>query len=198
MMDITSQKTQITELTHRAITDQLTGVYNKMTIQSFIEEHLETATYTNESGALLIIDLDNFKQINDTFGHSFGDAVLTEAANEISHRFRKGDLVGRLGGDEFVVYMKGKNSVDGVISKANEICKALKKVYENNDVSIGISASVGVALFPDHGNKFAELYENADIALYTVKYSGKNRYKIYSGEERPLTNEKAAGAGNNS
>ncbi len=186
MMEITLQKTQINELTHKAITDQLTGVYNKMTTQALIEETLKASIATDTIGSLFIIDLDNFKKINDTFGHSYGDKVLSEVASKILHSFRQDDIVGRLGGDEFFVYMKGYNNDNGIHSKADEICKFLANTYTYNGLSVSISASIGIAHFPEHGKDFAQLYENADIALYTVKFSGKNNYKIFSGETRPV------------
>ncbi len=166
------------ELRMKAQTDQLTGLYNKATTEYLIRELLDDEEA--QMHALMLIDVDNFKNINDKLGHLRGDIVLTQLADLLKHIFREEDVVGRAGGDEFFVLLRNYKTVDLVQRKAAEVCNAFRKDYSENDTAVSISASVGIALFPKHGHEFDDLYQKTDHALYLVKSQGKNHYEIYN------------------
>ena len=167
------------ELQHSAEHDVLTGFYNKLATQKHIEKYLASLTATDIPPALLIIDADGFKAINDAFGHLFGDGVLSDMGHEIRGIFRQKDIVGRIGGDEFVVLFREMPSLDVLDKRCSELLKNLDRTYESNNVNLPFSISIGVALYPEHGTSYTELFKHADRALYESKSMGKNRYSIY-------------------
>ena len=156
--------------------DQLTGLYNRSTCENIIRETLNSSDPGADVHALLVIDMDNFKMINDTFGHMEGDAALVRLASGLSRLFRTGDVVGRLGGDEFFVFMTNCTDGDAPLQKARQIGQLFKNTYRVNDAEVNISASIGIALFPREGISFAALYKSADDALYEAKRRGKGGY----------------------
>ena len=167
------------ELQHSAEHDVLTGFYNKVATQQHIEKYLATLAATDIPPALLIIDADGFKAINDAFGHLFGDGVLADMGHEIRGIFRQKDIVGRIGGDEFVVLFREMPSLDILDKRCTELLKNLDRTYESNNDKLPFSISIGVALYPEHGTTYTELFKHADRALYESKSRGKNRYSIY-------------------
>ncbi len=177
--DIQEEKEKEAILTYEAERDPLLGAYNKKVSEQLVEEHLQGGG----SGTLWIIDIDNFKNINDNFGHLYGDRVLCDIYDELSQLFRDKDIIGRVGGDEFMVFMKDTIRESAVIAKAQQACYAIEKVYTKEGLAdTGISASIGIAISPQHAKVFARLYEMADIALYATKGKGKNGFTIYSKE----------------
>ncbi len=176
--DLHSLKVSEADLQHKAHRDPLVGAYNKLATELFIKNYL----VKNKMGSLFMIDLDNFKSINDTFGHAFGDDVLKEAFEKIARNFRADDILGRVGGDEFVVFLKNTVNIDEISKKATKICSEVNKVYEKNGQSVNLSCSIGIALSPTHGETFEELYHKADLAMYSCKKKMKNGYVIYEGE----------------
>lgn len=180
MKDITESKMQEFDLIRKSERDLLTGLYNKSATQCRIEEIIMKSSL-NDMHALFIIDIDNFKGINDNLGHVFGDAVLTEIATRLKNQFRSSDVVGRVGGDEFMTFLCNIKSDAAVHEKAKEICKDLRKSFTANNNTHAISASVGIAIFGRHGRTYGNLYYNADIALYTTKRGGKDGYSIFDG-----------------
>lgn len=179
--NIDTEKKDQLELKRLAERDPLTGLYNKAITAKLIEDHVNTTQSTVPS-ALFMIDVDEFKDINDHFGHVYGDAVLCELSDKLIQVFRSDDVVGRIGGDEFMVFLK-----DGAVphlaeEKAEKICKAFQITYKGQEgEEYKISSSIGIAFFPKDGKTFNDLYKHADIALYEAKNSGKNTYKIYDG-----------------
>ncbi len=182
LSDITKHKAQIEELSEMAQRDQLTGLYNKATTEDLIKEILKKHRSQYEEHALMIIDVDNFKSINDRLGHLYGDAVLTQLAESLKPIFRSDDIIGRIGGDEFFVLMKNYHSKIVIESKAREICSLFRRTYSERDALVTISASIGIALYPQHGKKLEELYRSADTALYNTKATGKNNYSFFDGK----------------
>lgn len=181
--DIDKKKKLELELTYKSERDSLTGLYNKGTTSELITNYLKLNAGKQTMAALFIIDVDNFKSINDHLGHTFGDAVLCELAEKLTKIFRSNDIVGRIGGDEFMVFMNDIHDVDIVQQKSQEICKVFKNIYNTkNNVEYTVSSSVGVAIFPENGMCFEELYQRSDIALYLSKNNGKNTYTMYTGE----------------
>ncbi len=158
--------------------DPLTNLYNKGHTEFLIREDLQKEDFTR--AALFIVDLDNFKQINDTFGHIKGDEVLKNATSMFRHIFRHSDVIGRIGGDEFFVYISDYENTDIVELKAKILNEKLRKTYVVDNVSVEISCSIGIALSPEAGRDYKTLYNCADKALYAVKEAGKNGYKVYS------------------
>ncbi len=177
--DIQEEKEKEAILTYEAERDPLVGAYNKKVSEQLVEEHLQNGG----SGTLWIVDIDNFKNINDNFGHLYGDRVLCDIYDELSQLFRDKDIIGRVGGDEFMVFMKDTIRESAVISKAQQACYAIEKVYTKEGLpDTKISASIGIAIAPQHAKVFTRLYEMADIALYATKGKGKNGFTIYSKE----------------
>ena len=167
------------ELQHSAEHDVLTGFLNKVATQRNIERYLSKLTATDLPPAFIIIDADGFKAINDSFGHLFGDGVLTDMGNAIRGVFRQKDIVGRIGGDEFVVLFCDMPSQDVLERRCTELLQNLNRNYTNNNDSLPFSVSIGIALYPEHGTTYTELFKRADRALYESKSRGKNRYSIY-------------------
>jgi len=159
--------------------DLMTGVYNKVSFIKIVENELRV---NNEKflHALFVIDIDNFKAINDNLGHAAGDKVIVETAGVISGIFREADIVGRFGGDEFVVFAAHITDMDFVNQKATELCNALRKNCKADGNTQNMSVSIGIACFPLHGLTYDELFERADKALYAAKEQGKDRYVIYT------------------
>lgn len=168
--------------------DPLTGVLNRQTFADKIDRLLEEAA-PEPLIALLMLDLDGFKLINDSFGHEVGDSTLIDAAQTLRSVVRHGDLVGRLGGDEFIVCLNGIQNRTDAARKAKQICNALRRAFS---AEIQLSASIGVAVYPYDGDDFASLYHKADLALYHVKATGKDNYIFY--DER-MEGEKPQSAG---
>ena len=129
------------------------------------------------SAALFIIDLDHFKEANDTFGHQYGDRILVEFAVTIRHLFRIQDCVGRFGGDEFIVMIAGPLTNEIICKKAVQIQDAAKGTEVEGKI-VGISASIGIAIAPLHGKDYETLFKQADKALYCVKENGRDGYCI--------------------
>lgn len=154
--------------------DPLTKVYNKAVFRPFIEEQIDA----HSDFALFIVDVDDFKNINDTNGHMTGDEVLTAFADNLKSVFRATDMVGRFGGDEFYVIMQNIKNAADVLSCGHKICKAARDVGSEG-IKCGITASVGIALYPEHGKDYKELLEHADKALYKVKENGKDGFYLF-------------------
>ncbi len=160
--------------------DLLTNCYNKITSENLIQKVFLEDYETMHS--LLIIDIDNFKSINDNLGHHFGDLVLKEIGEKLHKNFRDLDIVGRIGGDEFIVLIKEASSLEIVKKRAEVISKALRCTYSSEHHEYKISGSIGIAMYPKDGKSFEELYKAADKALYKSKSDGKDRYTFYSDE----------------
>ncbi len=161
--------------------DGLTGLYNKKMTEQQIKKQL-AADPPLSSGALMIIDVDNFKSINDTFGHLYGDAVITQLGSSLRTIFQKSDILGRVGGDEFFVFLRNYKDDDVLKQRATELCNEFRKTYEQNGITVKISASIGIATL-ENSREFEDIYQFADIALYSTKARGKNGYTFYTGQE---------------
>jgi diguanylate cyclase (GGDEF)-like protein len=177
IQDTRKKKKEAEVLKEKAQKDTLTGLYNKGTTESLIEDFL--AFETEEAiHALFIIDIDNFKSINDTLGHLYGDQVLNSISSSMLQIFRKSDILGRIGGDEFIIFIKNLNSEEAIIEKANEIIAMFNNSYGDTLDACLITGSIGIAVYPRDGKTFTELYKHADTALYKAKDEGKNCYHL--------------------
>ena len=170
------------KLHHMANFDGLTGLPNRTLFQDRLRQAMSQAERLDSKVALLFIDLDHFKNINDSLGHNAGDELLRTIAGRLSLSVRKADTVARLGGDEFTVIMQGVHHVDGVVRVATKILEALARPVELGDQSVRVTPSVGIAIFPDDGVDEAELTRHADTAMYHAKKEGRNNFQFYTGE----------------
>jgi len=180
--DINEQKSEAIKMEYQAERDSLTGLYNRRAFKEYIEEAMQKK---DEIGALFMLDVDQFKRVNDTWGHSNGDKVLQDIAATLENIFRKNDIIARIGGDEMAIYMSDLKNVESkmllelVKKRGIQICKDVEKI-KICDESFKMSVSVGIALFPAHGNRFEVLYKEADAALYYSKRKGKNRASVFN------------------
>ncbi len=173
--DIDDQKQAEIHLQERSMRDSLTGLLNR---GSFIEQFNDILRKSDPETqhALIMLDIDNFKSINDTLGHSAGDALLVSIANKLKYALRTDDLCGRLGGDEFVICLKHMNLGKPLESRVNDLCSL---ICDEQIWGVPVSASFGIAGFPYDGLTFDELYKKADVALYTAKAQGRGCFALY-------------------
>ncbi|RDB64602.1 hypothetical protein C1878_01780 [Gordonibacter sp. 28C] len=176
--DIDERKRRELELEDKAAHDALTGLMNRQAASTLLPGALEETLRKGTSGALIIIDLDDFKQVNDEYGHLAGDVVLSGIGRHLKSAFRKNDLVCRWGGDEFIVYCDDI-SRSSLSRRVGTLCDTPWKTQVQHGTSIELSASAGIALVPGHGSKFTEVYERADEALYCAKSDGKAHFRFY-------------------
>lgn len=159
-----------------AITDEMTGFYTKAATQRLIQERLDQRP--GRLYAFLILDIDNFKQVNDRYGHAFGDYCIVSFTQTIRRHFRENDILGRIGGDEFAVFLPVPDEA-WLKDRLKQLSAALDMDCVKQDVTCHISASIGAVLSSDRLNRFELLYRCADKALYGAKQNGKNEFKIY-------------------
>ena len=172
-------------LKNKAETDLLTGLLNKMTMENSISDIIKRRPYS--TFAFYIIDMDNFKAVNDNLGHAIGDKVLVDVANKLTLLFNEYDFIGRLGGDEFAVMLVIPENMSNYSSrlielKAKSLCENLKETYSDDRADVTVSASIGIAIYEKDGRSFSELYRHADLALYQSKNNGKNQFTFYTPE----------------
>ena len=180
--NVDKEKRSEQELLRKTEVDTLTRLLNKDAARKYVEECLSNQA-KDEQSALLIIDLDNFKSVNDRYGHMFGDVVLCETAMVIRRHFRPNDIVARIGGDEFMVMMNPNVSRDLIDRRCSALCKALKEHLEKLVHEGSCSCSIGVAFAPEAANNYAELFQRADQALYLSKRKGKNTFSVYDSSD---------------
>lgn len=175
-LDVSGEKKQADDWKEMVSRDSLTGVYNKGGFKNIVTDRMLFAD-DDERSALMVIDIDDFKYFNDTFGHLFGDNVLTAFADELVELFRENGVVGRVGGDEFAVYFADYVNISEVQEAALTLVESIRNITLSKSCSI--TTSVGIALYPRDAINYNELFEKADIALYNVKLNGKNNFAIY-------------------
>lgn len=179
MVNIHETKMRELQLTTLANTDGLTQIYNRNAVETNIKDFLEQEKESGQLHAFMIIDLDNFKSVNDCLGHSTGDRILQECADIIMKSFRRIDVIGRVGGDEFVVLAKDIGTISNADILATKLVEQLNWKLPYQDTMIPVSGSIGISVFPYHGVAYKELFDRADKALYSVKANGKSGYQIY-------------------
>jgi len=160
--------------------DPLTGLYNRHSLKEYVTAAISNAKRTNSQFALLFLDLDNFKNINDSKGHNFGDIILSEIAKNLSYSVRDNDIVSRVGGDEFVIllnHIENEKTIIEVLNRIKELFSTPLQVEKNY---YNVTASIGITLYPKDGKEFHALLKNADIAMYHSKKSGKNSYHFFT------------------
>ncbi len=173
---VEQQKYELIASKSRAERDVLVDAYNKIGVENKIKEAIEEGV----GGAFYILDIDNFKEINDSKGHPFGDKVLVYLSKRIANAFRQQDIVGRIGGDEFVIFQKNVTDAQSVQQRAVGLCRDIRVPFvDENGVSVAVSVSIGIAVFPQDAKDFESLYAKADEALYKAKKKGKNTFFVY-------------------
>jgi diguanylate cyclase (GGDEF)-like protein len=173
--DIDEQKKAELHLQERSTLDSLTGLLNRGAFVEKFNDMLGMSSLDTRH-ALIMLDIDNFKTINDTLGHSTGDTLLVSLANQLKFALRADDLCGRLGGDEFVICLKNMNMGKSLETRVSDLCNL---IYDDCTWGISVSASFGIAVFPYDGTTFDELYQKADIALYKAKAQGRGSFAVY-------------------
>ncbi len=170
----------INTMEHLAFHDVVTGLPNRRYIEKRLRQAIVNANPKNgKKIAFLLLDLDRFKQINDSLGHSYGDLLLKEVGRRLTDIKQPNELICRIGGDEFAVLLENVNQAK-IDKKVGVILKVLREVYDIQGVDLHITPSIGVSIYPDHGENFEALLMKADTAMYKVKDSGKNHYMIYN------------------
>ena len=176
--DITQQKQATEQIEYLANYDGLTGLMNRMALQSAVDNVLVSVQKNQQLLALLFIDLDGFKAVNDTLGHAVGDEVLKSTAERLMKNVRERDLVARLGGDEFVVVLVHLTDVSHIAPVADKLLNALHQILTHGDQTLHVTPSMGIAVYSDTCCDYAKLLSSADKAMYKAKENGKNNYQF--------------------
>lgn len=179
LRDATEQKLLHDEHERLAFVDSLTGLPNRAELYRRMVDMMASAQRHDELLILHLIDLDDFKQVNDSLGHPAGDAALIEMAGRMSNVLRKTDLLARLGGDEFAILQPGAHSVDAAITVAEKLLQVLSRPITIGEREARVSGSIGISIYPDDATDMQQLMSNADVALYQAKAAGRNQYTIY-------------------
>jgi diguanylate cyclase (GGDEF)-like protein/PAS domain S-box-containing protein len=190
MTDISSIKETQTRLDFLAHHDALTELPNRLLLSDRLSHAIERAKRSGHTLALLFIDLDRFKNINDSLGHQVGDQLLIEVSRRLKAQVRRADTVARLGGDEFVVLMEGKASQADATRLADNVVAAFKQPFSVNGINLHISCSIGITVYPEDGSDTVALLKNADAAMYRAKDVGRDGHVRYSTELSDATRSK--------
>jgi diguanylate cyclase (GGDEF)-like protein/PAS domain S-box-containing protein len=178
--DITLRKHQDEKILHQAHFDALTDLPNRFLSLDRLSQLISEAERNSELVAVLFLDLDDFKKINDTLGHDIGDKLLVEAAARLQNEIRSGDTVGRLGGDEFIVLLGGLTDASDASPVVENLLNRFRDSFRIDGRELVLTASIGIAIFPDDGSTSSELLRNADSAMYYSKDDGRNTYSYFT------------------
>ncbi|HUN94025.1 MAG TPA: EAL domain-containing protein [Burkholderiaceae bacterium] len=177
--DVTRERRAHQRLEHLAHYDSLTGLANRVRLRERLARFVGSAGSSAHRGALMLVDLDRFKEINDTYGHSTGDAVLQTVASRLQSVVRDRDLLARMGGDEFAIVLGDVAGADEVSAVARRLLRGLAAPCVAQGCNVDLGASIGIALLPEHGASVDEALGNADLALYAVKDGGRGRFAFF-------------------
>ena len=178
--DITERKQAEEVIRHASLHDPLTGLPNRAMLFEYANHMLPHIRRNNQRAAVLFLDLDRFKPINDTHGHETGDAVLKEVAGRLAERLRSEDIVTRLGGDEFVVLLQEIRNEAAAAEIARQIIARVGEPYRIGELALSLSTSIGISIFPEDGQDIDTLISHADLAMYQAKQGGRNNFQFYS------------------
>lgn len=192
IQNITPQKKAEERLRHMAYHDPLTGLANRNKLEQFVHHILASSRRHQQSFSLLFLDLDRFKNINDTIGHEAGDALLQVIAERLRSAVRNTDLVARLGGDEFVLVITDVKRTESVALIAQKILESVLQAIIIKGQEIYITTSIGISIYPYDGQNMQTLMKNADLALYRAKEHGRNNYQFYTVEMTGKAQERMA------
>lgn len=181
--DVTQERRNAEQLIYLAERDGLTGLYNRRRFEEALERALLDAGRRHAKCALMLFDLDEFKHLNDHFGHRAGDALLVRVANELSSTIRRNEILARLGGDEFSLLVTEFERIEEVENLAERVVRGIARLpFSFDGRELRITASLGIAVFPDHASSLAELVAAADLAMYQAKSAGKNGWRLFDGK----------------
>lgn len=178
--DVTERKETEEYITHLAHHDSLTGLLNRFSLQICMEQAIVTAKREQHNLAIMFIDMDRFKLINDTLGHNAGDALLIEVASRLRSNTRESDIVARWGGDEFVIVLIDVEDVSAAFTVAEKLLNSLRTPYTIGENTLHSTPSIGISLFPDHGRESDVLMKSADMAMYHAKNQGRDNFQLFS------------------
>ena len=164
--------------------DSLTGLSNRRFLERILDENIRLATLEDNNIALFFADLDDFKKVNDVYGHDAGDRVLVAVAARLLAVFRGGDYIARVVGDEFVIVTPGVKDARSVVSMADKVVASFRGPLVVTEGPISVTISVGIAVFPEHGHSSQELISRADEAMYLIKRTGKGAWRMWSASAR--------------
>jgi diguanylate cyclase (GGDEF)-like protein/PAS domain S-box-containing protein len=181
LRDISQRKAQHAELERMALHDSLTGLPNRSLLNDRIEQTINAAKRSGEAMAVLLLDLDRFKEVNDTLGHLVGDRLLTMVGPRLRQPLRDSDTVARLGGDEFAILLLGPTDIPAACGIAERIVEAFREPFAVDDMALEVGISIGVALYPEHGETADLLLQHADAAMYAAKRRGFG-FVVYDAE----------------
>lgn len=188
--DISDRKKVEEAITHQAYHDTLTGLPNRALFKDRLNVALHHAKRNQQRLAIMFLDLDRFKWVNDTLGHLYGDELLKHVAQRLTDCLRAQDTLARMGGDEFTLLLQDLQHADDASRVAAKIVEELKRPFLLDDREIFISSSIGIAIYPDHGDSIETLIKSADIAMYHVKWRGKNGYQYYEASMNAMFHKK--------
>jgi len=189
--DITAEKRAQQKINHLAFHDELTGLPNRRKFNQAIAETIEQSSSSDSHFAVMVLDIDRFKIINDSLGHMVGDQFLQEVSGRIQQAIAGQDvMLARIGGDEFTLLCRNYDTQETIQRLAEQIISCIQAPYRLKDSDFYVSASIGIALFPSHGQDAVQLLKNADTAMYEVKKKGKNDYQFFTGELDRVLQEK--------
>ncbi|MCP1311100.1 putative bifunctional diguanylate cyclase/phosphodiesterase [Paenibacillus tyrfis] len=182
LTDMRNREFTVRQLTYLAYHDMLTGLPNRQKFQQTVGMSIRKAKLSGRKLSVMFIDLDRFKNVNDTFGHAFGDLLLTEAAERLKSGLQAGDCVSRQGGDEFTVLIKDTSQPQDAEKVAQKIIHLLSQPFAIDGHELRVGCSIGIAMYPQDGEDPITLMKNADTAMYRAKELGKNGYQFYKAE----------------
>lgn len=177
LINMAGWKNEVDRWKEKANRDALTGLFNREYFEQYTRSNMENDTLM--SAAIVFIDIDDFKHVNDTLGHMFGDDIICCVAKRVLGVFRHTDIVARYGGDEFVVFVNGINRLE-LEKRLSQLCEVFRFPYRNDTVTYRISGSIGAAMFPEDGTNYQDLLDHADCALYAAKERGKDQFALYT------------------
>lgn len=187
--DISERKELENKLVNLAKFDQLTGLANRTLYWEFLQKNIDISSRKGQHIYCLLLDLDNFKEVNDTFGHDAGDILLIQASERISSTLRSADLVCRLGGDEFAVLLHDIDSTEAIVGVTEKLIRAFEPPFTIYEQQAYIGCSIGIANYPADGQDAGELTKSADTAMYAAKKSGKNQFSFFQKEMQERVEE---------
>ena len=191
LRDITETKNQVGMLRHQATHDPLTGLPNRALLLDALDQAIDDARQKDSLVALLLMDLDRFKEVNDTFGHQFGDALLKQVSQRLRNQLRLVDTVARLGGDEFAVVIPDPADANFIASSARRIINTLQQPFVIEGQVLEVGASIGVAMYPEHGSDMRTLLRRADVAMYAAK-EAQSGYAFHRDDYEPKSPDEMA------
>ena len=177
---IDSNEDEVAPLENTPYLDEVTGLHKRIYLKDKIDFYLGINKNSNNKSALIILGLDNFKYINDTFGVTYGDKYLKSVARELKNKIISDDYICRLEGDEFLIFLHNATTLTEIETKAQSIIDVFNKSYNIEGKQVHVTTSIGIAIYPDDGYRFDELIKNADAAMYEAKTKGKNQYQFFN------------------